>query len=107
MDHQRVELVQGNPFPIAVGEGKGLLVSGEHPGPEAAEQLHHGEIDLPVAAVNSRVNQARLADVVGDQVAAPQIAVQPGGRLRRPAQRFELSEQMVEVAPHPPRRRTR
>ena len=38
------------------------------------------------------------------QVAAPQIAVQARGRLGRPAQRLQLREQALEVAPHARRR---
>ena len=62
-----------------------LLVGGEAVGTEAAEQPHHRQVELAVPAVGGRVDQPAAPVDVDDPVAGPQVAVEPGGRLRRAA----------------------
>src|SRR5262245_28897559 len=80
VNQQRVELVQRDAPLVTVGERVDLVVRGKSCRPEAAEQPHHGEIDLTVAAVSRRIDEAGRARVVAHQVSTPKVAVQPGGR---------------------------
>ena len=86
--HEEVELVERHPRLAAGRQRKRLLVGGEDPAAEAAEETHHRQIDLAMAAVHRRVDQARLTLLVGHGVAAPQIAVQARRRLGRADQVF-------------------
>ena len=58
---QRIELVERDAFVVPGRERVRLLVGGEHPRAEAAEQPHHRQIDLAVAAVDGRIDQAGRA----------------------------------------------
>ena len=53
------------------------------PAATARRTAQHRQVDFAVAAVDGRIDQHRLAAAVGDDVAAPQIAVQPRRRLGR------------------------
>ena len=65
----------------AGGERVHLLVGGEAVGAEAAEEPHHRQVELAVAAVGGGVDQPAAAVDVDEPVAGPQVAVQPGRRL--------------------------
>ena len=51
--------------------------------PGRAEQPQHRQIDLAVSAVRRRIDQPRAAVTAPEDVPAPEVAVQPGGRLGR------------------------
>src|SRR4051794_30453172 len=78
---QREQLPQADAVLVAVCERCDLLVRGEHALARGAEQPQHGEVDLAVTAVRSRVDQPRAAVRTGQHVAAPQVSVQPRRRL--------------------------
>src|SRR5262249_32296142 len=73
-------------------------VSAEHALGEPAEQAHHREIDLAVATVRGRIDEARRAVVADVQIAAPQVAVQARGRLRGTRDVGKAREETVEAA---------
>ena len=97
-------------WPSASGER--LLVGGEDARAEAAEQPHHREIDLAVAAVDGRIDQARLAEVVARCRLPPHRSpCRRAGGSAGPHSVVQLREQALEVAaacaPTPARRRRR
>ena len=79
--HERGDLVERDPISPSVGEREDLLVGGEAVVAEAAEQPHHGEVELAVAAVGGRVDQPAAPVGVDDAVAGPEITVQPSRGL--------------------------
>jgi len=104
MNHERVELVERHPLAVPIAERPGLVVGVEDPRPEPAEEAHHRQIDLPVTAVNGRVDEAGATAIVAKQVAPPEVPVQARRRLGRAAQLVEPPEQPLEALPHPGRR---
>lgn len=71
----------------AVRERRDLLVALEHLlQTGTAEQPQHREVRLPVPAVRGRVDEPDPSVGRPQHIAAPQVAVQPRGRLRRSRQ---------------------
>src|SRR5215217_4853173 len=83
MGQQRVQPVQADAFPPAVGERVRLVVRPEHALQVGqSEEAEHGEVGLPVTAVRGRVDQVYA--VGGPQhVAGPQVAVDPARYVGR------------------------
>ncbi len=74
-------------FPPPLGERRHLLVALQDGVQQrAAEQRQHRQIGLPVPAVRGRVDHMDPAVRAPQHVAAPQVAVQPRGRLGGPRQ---------------------
>lgn len=81
VDEEREQLVERDSGPPTVGEGSDLVVCGEDRlQMRQPEQREHREVGLPVTAVGRRVDQPHPGRRPQD-VAGPQVAVQPGGRL--------------------------
>jgi hypothetical protein len=79
---QRVQLVQAHPVGPAVGERGDLLVGLQDPWQmRQAEEREHGQVGLAVAAVGGRVDHAASRVVGPDDVAVPEVAVQPARSL--------------------------
>ena len=77
MHHERGDLVEGDPIRPPGGKREDLVVRGEAVVAEAAEQPHHGEVELAMAAVGGRVDQPATPLGVDEAVASPEITVQP------------------------------
>ena len=75
--HERGDLVEGDPIRPPGGKREDLIVRGEAVVAEAAEQPHHGEVELAMAAVGGRVDQPATPLGVDEAVASPEITVQP------------------------------
>ena len=86
MDRERRQLMERDAVLPRRRERERIAVGGEHLGTEAAEQAHHGEIELAMPTVGGGVDQPAVTGPVHQSVAGPQVAVQPGGRLGRAAQ---------------------
>jgi hypothetical protein len=99
VNHERVELVERHARGVAGREGPRLVVGREHARAEAAEEPHHREVDLAVAAVDGGIAEAGRARFVAEEVAAPQVAVQARGRLLGADQLGERREEPLEPAP--------
>ncbi len=81
VDGERMQLVQGHALPPPDREGVPSVVRGEDAVEErAAEQREHREVGLAVAAVRRGIDEH---DTIGrpQDVAGPQVAVEPGGSV--------------------------
>ena len=96
VDDQRGDLVQGNPVAPSAGERMDLVVGGEALVAEAAEQPHHRQVELTVAAVGGGIDQPALSRRVDEAIAGPQIAVQPGRRLVGGAELVEAAGECLQ-----------
>src|SRR5574338_1341330 len=74
-----VEVVQRPSSLVALGQGPFRPVCRIEARRKAAEQLGHGEIRLPVAAIHGRVEDRRPTRYIYGRVAAPQVAMEQAG----------------------------
>ena len=63
-------------FTPAMSEWVRLVVGVEDSRTKSAEERHHRQVELPVTAEASRVDQPAVAVAVNETVAGPQITVQ-------------------------------
>jgi hypothetical protein len=104
VNHQRIQLVKAHAVGVARGQRINLLVGREATCRKPAEEAHHRQIYLAVAAVDGRVDETRGTSFVGVQIAAPEVTVKPRRRLDGPDQLREASEKPLEVTLHAGRR---
>ena len=95
---QRVELIELHALRMAGRKGECLLVSAKYARAESSEKPHHRQIDLPMPAVNGRIDQTGRAVFVDVKVASPEVTMQPCGRLRLTDELRQPREQPVEFA---------
>ncbi len=81
MNQQWIELVERNASRCVGCQRPRLLVGGEDALAEAAEEAHHGEVDLAVPTIDRRIDQAGAPDIIDVQVAAPEVSMQSRGEL--------------------------
>jgi hypothetical protein len=89
VDEQRLDLPERDPLLVAHRERQHLLVGGEGPGGDRAEQPQHREVDLTVGPVGGGIDQPRPPVGGGEDVAAPEVAVDPSRRLLRAAEAID------------------
>jgi hypothetical protein len=95
---QREQLPEAHPLAPPVGERGRLVVRRQRAGRHPAEQRQHREVDLAVPAVRRGVDEPRPPGAVGEHVAGPQVAVQPGRGLGR---RRDRHRRHLPLQPHP------
>ena len=93
VDQQRIELIEIDPFSVSWLERVRLVVAFENGGRETAEELHHSKIDLAVAAVDGRINEARLPARPDQKVATPKVSVKAGAGFVRD----DVGKSLIEV----------
>ena len=76
VDAQRGELVQRDAFWPTGRERRVFVIRRKGRVAEAAEEPHHGEIELTMTAVRSGVDQPALAAFSDQPVSGPEITVQ-------------------------------
>lgn len=85
MDKQGKQLVKADPLPPPISKRRGLVVGGDDPlEVRAAEQPQHGKVGLPMPTVRGGVNEPD--PVRPENVATPEVPMQPRRRLSRPGQ---------------------
>jgi hypothetical protein len=94
--HQWGDLVQRHPALPARRQRVALLVGLEAGRPEAPEEPHHGQVELPVAAVGGRIHEPAPPLVVDEAVAGPQVTVEAGRRLVGRPEEFEPPGQRLQ-----------
>ena len=99
VDEEGEQLPQHHALLVAVGERVRLRVGGERARRRAAEEAQHREVDLPVAAVGGRIDQARAAVRAGEHVAGPQVAMQASRWLGRPGELVHARRHRLDRAP--------
>src|SRR4029079_6910042 len=73
VDEQRLDLPERHPLLVSGRERPDLLVGGDRPGRDRAEQPHHREVDLAVGAMRGWLDQPRPSVGGGEDVAAPEV----------------------------------
>ena len=94
MVEQVVQVVQLDPLPVARRQRPRGRIADEKGLWEAAEQLGHRQIYLPVAAVHGRIEQGAAAPGQQGRIAAPQVAMHQAGLGRMACQpgRYSLQQ---------------
>jgi len=59
VNHEEVELIEGHAFLVAGVKRPSFFIGGEHARPEPAEEAHHGQVDLAMAAIRGGIDEAR------------------------------------------------
>ena len=88
----------GTRVPPTIGERGDLRVGGERRVAEAAEQAHHRQVELAVAAEARRIDQPRPTGAIDEAVPGPQVAVQARGRLGLAGEVGDAAGDRVEAA---------
>ena len=87
--------MQGDALSPPLAQDERLRVGGKRLGAEPAKEPHHGKVELAMTAMCRRIDQP-IASLEADQtVAAPEVAVQAGWRLRVTAQLAQSSGDRV------------
>ncbi len=89
---QRIQLVESHARQRIRPEGIDLVVGLPEVGSRTPEEPQHRQIDLSMATVHGRVDQARLALVVDVDVPTPEIAMQPRRGFLGPGEAVHSSE---------------
>ena len=97
MHDERCDLVQRHSILPTGLQRERLGVRGEANAREAAEEPHHREVELAMAAVGRGVDQPAAAAEIYQPVAGPQVAVQPR-RGFTGVERVEPAREPFEVA---------
>ena len=100
VNEQGIELVERDASLVARLERIFGGVRAEDRRAEAAEELHHREVDLPVPEVDRRIDEARRAVLVRDGVASPEIAVEERRRIIRLREHVDAREEGFEAIAH-------
>ena len=80
---ERVELVERHPLGRPGGKWEYLVVCVRELLAQSSEQFQHSQIDFTMTAIGGGVEDARAPVDIHVQVSAPEVPVQPGGRLFR------------------------